>query len=168
MRPARGFGHQGPIGARKAAPKAPGDKCRLPSTHPPTIPVPISLAPALRTLRPAERAPINPLHCNRTWSAAEALSQPPIPCRSRASGLPHLQLRAHVPAAAGPEPRTSVVPAAARPSVSALAESAPCSSQGGKGPLAQAEEELGIRGGGALAAPGRAVRVLPGSREAAE
>ena len=96
----------------------------------------------------------DPLRCNRTRSAEEAPSQSPIPCRGRASGPPHLQLRAHVPATAGPESRASVVPAAARPSVSAPPESAPCSSQDGKGPLARAEKEPGVRGGGALAGSG--------------
>ena len=133
----------------------------------PPPPYPSPPHPTLRTPPTAERAPIAaaalcfPMESNpvRRGGPLRVTHSPSGPSRR----APHLQLRAHVPAAPGPEPRAWVVPAAARPSVSAPPKPSPCSPQGRSGPHARgsawgprsaALAGTGTRGAGPALIPG--------------
>lgn len=122
---ARGFGRPCLIRAQKAALRTPGDKCRAPGL-------------CLRLsghLSPRETPCL---------AFESHLHHSP---REPSSGAAHLPFWAHVPAAPGPKPCRRVVPAAARPSVSALPKSprrsGPRSPQGWGGPALGPRKRLG-------------------------
>lgn len=123
------------------------------------------------TLRMAEQAPVATGDSASRWNQTRSVEVPPPPKKpiSLPGWAAHLQLRAHVPPAPGPEPGRRVVPAAARPSVSAPLKSPRSTPQGRGGPCARPRKRLGSaegfpgpHGDGAMGLPAW----IPGGRTA--